>query len=84
MQELAVRDDRRFRQGLRLSRLLDSVTGPQIGVLSVAGTGGFDTLSVQSTSVTPTSGHHRVFLVASGGQPGFGNIDYFSFNRAGR
>lgn len=63
---------------------LDSVTGPRIGVLHVAGTGGFDTLSVQSTSIIPTSGHHKVFLVAPGGQPGFGNIDYFSFNHAGR
>ena len=63
---------------------LDSATGPLIGVLSVAGTGGFDTLSVQSTSITPTSGHHSVYLVAPGGQPGFGNIDYFSFNHASR
>ncbi|MGW1208043.1 carbohydrate-binding protein [Streptomyces sp. NPDC002499] len=63
---------------------LDSVTGPKIGTLHVASTGGFDTLSVQSTSITPTSGHHKVYLVAPGGQPGFGNIDYFSFNHAGR
>ncbi|MFC1433955.1 carbohydrate-binding protein [Streptacidiphilus sp. N1-3] len=62
---------------------LDSATGPLIGLLSVAGTGGFDTLSVQSTSITPTSGHHAVYLVAPGGQPGFGNIDYFSFTHAG-
>ncbi|MFE3269606.1 carbohydrate-binding protein [Streptomyces sp. NPDC059215] len=75
-------DDPYANKGIEIH--LDSVTGPRIGVLSVAGTGGFDTLSVQSTSVTPTSGHHRVFLVAPGGQPGFGNIDYFSFNRAGR
>jgi hypothetical protein len=63
---------------------LDSVTGPLIGVLSVAGTGGFDTLSLQSTSITPTSGHHSVYLVAPGGQPGFGNIDYFSFTHTGK
>ncbi|MFF6988951.1 carbohydrate-binding protein [Streptomyces sp. NPDC010273] len=63
---------------------LDSVTGPRIGVLHVAGTGGFDTLSVQSTSIVPTSGHHKVYLVASGGQPGFGNLDHFSFNHASR
>ncbi len=63
---------------------LDSVTGPRIGVLHVAGTGGFDTLSVQSTSIVPTSGHHKVYLVAPGGQPGFGNLDHFSFNHASR
>ncbi|WP_328686044.1 carbohydrate-binding protein [Streptomyces sp. NBC_00343] len=63
---------------------LDSVTGPRIGVLHVAGTGGFDTLSVQSTSITPTNGHHKVYLVAPGGQPGFGNLDHFSFNHASR
>lgn len=63
---------------------LDSVTGPRIGVLHVAGTGGFDTLSVQSTSIVPTSGQHKVYLVAPGGQPGFGNLDHFSFNHASR
>ena len=62
---------------------LDSPTGPQIGVLYVSGTGGFDTLALQSTSITPTSGHHSVYLVAPGTQPGFGNVDYFSFTRAG-
>ena len=62
---------------------LDSVTGPLIGTLYPSGTGGFDTLSLQSTSITPTSGTHTVYLVAPGSQPGFGNIDYFSFNHAG-
>jgi hypothetical protein len=62
---------------------LDSVTGPLIGTLDVADTGGFDTLSLQSTSITPTSGTHDVYLVAPGTQPGFGNIDYFSFTSAG-
>ena len=52
-------------------------------MLYPAGTGGFDTLSLQSTSITPTSGQHSVYLVAPGSQPGFGNIDYFSFTRAG-
>ncbi|SEG84579.1 Carbohydrate binding module (family 6) [Actinacidiphila yanglinensis] len=75
-------DDSYADEGIEIH--LDSVTGPLIGVLSVAGTGGFDTLSVQSTSITPTSGHHSVFLVAPGGQPGFGNIDYFSFSHAGQ
>lgn len=62
---------------------LDSVTGPLIGVLYPSGTGGFDTLALQSASITPTSGTHDVYLVAPGSQPGFGNIDYFSFTHAG-
>ncbi|WP_431279567.1 carbohydrate-binding protein [Leifsonia poae] len=62
---------------------LDSLTGTLIGTLYPSGTGGFDTLSLQSASITPTSGHHAVYLVAPGGQPGFGNMDYFSFTRAG-
>jgi hypothetical protein len=62
---------------------LDSPTGPLIGTLDVAATGGFDTMSNQYASITPTSGKHSVFLVAPGGDPGFGNIDYFSFTRPG-
>lgn len=60
----------------------DSVTGPLIGVLNVAATGGFDTLARQSTSIVPTSGVHSAFLVAPGNAPGFGNLDYFSVTRA--
>ncbi|QUQ72469.1 sugar hydrolase [Kutzneria sp. CA-103260] len=60
---------------------IDSVTGPTIGVLYPAATGGFDTLSIQSTSITPTSGTHNVFFVAPGSAPGFGNIDYFTFTQ---
>ncbi|MFJ4633877.1 carbohydrate-binding protein [Streptomyces sp. NPDC088847] len=75
-------DDAYANKGIEIR--LDSVTGPQIGVLHVAGTGGFDTLSLQSTSITPTSGYHKVYLVAPGGQPGFGNVDYFSFTHASR
>jgi hypothetical protein len=62
---------------------LDSPTGPLIGTLNVADTGGFDNMALQSTSITPTSGDHDVYLVAPGSQPGFGNVDYFSFNHAG-
>ncbi|WP_228562729.1 carbohydrate-binding protein [Catenulispora rubra] len=74
-------DDPYANKGIEIH--LDSVTGPLIGVLYPAGTGGFDTLSLQSTSITPTSGTHSVYLVAPGSQPGFGNIDYFAFTHAG-
>jgi hypothetical protein len=73
-------DDAYANKGIEIH--LDSLTGPLIGSLYPAGTGGFDTLSLQSTSITPTSGHHAVYLAAPGGQPGFGNIDYFSLTRA--
>lgn len=62
---------------------LDSLTGPLIGTLHVAATGGFDTLSTQSTSITRTSGTHSVYLVAPGTAPGYGNIDTFSFTSGG-
>jgi Carbohydrate binding module (family 6) len=75
-------DDAYANKGIEIH--LDSVTGPLIGVLRVAGTGGFDTFSLQSTSITPTSGQHSVYLVAPGAQPGFGNLDYFSFTHAGQ
>jgi Carbohydrate binding module (family 6) len=74
-------DDPYANKGIEIH--LGSVTGPLIGVLYPSGTGGFDTLSLQSTSITPTSGQHSVYLVAPGSQPGFGNIDYFSFTHAG-
>ena len=70
-------DNAYFGKGIQIH--LDSVTGPLIGTLNVAATGGFDTMSNQYASITPTSGTHNVFLVAPGGDPGFGNLDYFSF-----
>jgi hypothetical protein len=70
-------DDAYANKGVEIH--LDSTTGPLIGVLNVAGTGGFDTLSLQSATITPTSGTHNVFLVAPGSAPGYGNLDYFSF-----
>ncbi|MFZ4895416.1 carbohydrate-binding protein [Plantibacter sp. Mn2098] len=59
---------------------LDSATGPVIGTLHVAGTGGFDTVSAQSAAIARTAGTHDVFLVAAGTAPGFGNIDDFTFS----
>lgn len=62
---------------------LDSPTGPVVGALHVSGTGGFDTVSQQSTPIAFTTGTHDVYLVAAGTAPGFGNLDSFRFSAAG-
>jgi hypothetical protein len=58
---------------------IDSVTGPVIGTMTVAATGGFDNYVTESTPITSTSGVHDVYLVALGSAPGVANIDYFGF-----
>lgn len=61
---------------------LDSLTGPVIGTVTVASTGGFDTYLDESTPIAFTNGIHDVYLVALGNSPGVANLDYFTFSRS--
>jgi hypothetical protein len=58
----------------------DSLTGPVLGTVTVAQTGGFDTYTDESTPITFTSAVHDVYLVALGSSPGVANLDYFSLD----
>ncbi|GGK93839.1 hypothetical protein Sme01_58470 [Sphaerisporangium melleum] len=60
---------------------VDGLTGPVIGTLTVASTGGFDDYTTQSVPITPTKGVHKVYLVALGSSPGVADIDHFAFTR---
>jgi subtilisin family serine protease len=61
---------------------LDSTTGPIIGALDVASTGGWQTYITQTTAITGASGVHDLFLVFAGGD-GVGNIDLLQFRSGG-
>jgi hypothetical protein len=64
--------------GRQIQIRVDSLTGPVIGTLTVAATGGFDDYVDQSVPIVHTKGVHDVYLVALGSAPGVGNVDYFS------
>lgn len=65
--------------GQEIEIRLDSQTGPLVGTLKVANTGGWMTLATQSVPVTGATGMHNLFLVGKG--VGFAtNIDWFSFS----
>jgi uncharacterized protein (TIGR03790 family) len=59
---------------------LDSPTGTLIGTCPVAGTGGFQTWTTSTCSLTSTSGIHNLYLVYSGGF----NIEWFSLSNSPR
>ena len=70
--------------GQRIELHLDSPTGPLIGTQTVMPTGGYGDFTVQSCTLTPTSGIHDLYLVvvprAVGGLgSGAGNLDWFRF-----
>ena len=60
---------------------LDSVSGTQIGTCAVAGTGGAQTWTTKSCTVTSTTGVHDLFLRFTGG--GSGNLFNFNWWRFG-
>jgi len=55
-----------------------SPTGPILGTLTVASTGGYGIFKEQSIAISGISGVQDVYLTFSGGY-GVGNIDYFRF-----
>jgi Carbohydrate binding module (family 6) len=54
---------------------LDSATGTLVGTCSIPSTGGWQTWTTQTCSVSGASGYHNVYLVYSGGF----NIEWFNF-----
>ncbi|WP_227014009.1 carbohydrate-binding protein [Paenibacillus psychroresistens] len=68
--------------GQKIELRLDSTTGTLIGTLTVQSTGGWNTFTTQSTTVTGASGTHNLYLVfkgANGLVEGVGNLDWFKF-----
>jgi hypothetical protein len=59
----------------------DGPTGPLVGTLTVANTGGWGTFAVQSASITPISGVHPIVLVFRG-TGGIANVDRLVFRQA--
>jgi len=64
---------------------LDSTSGPLIASVPVSGTGGWQTWTSRTTTVTPGStatGVHRLYLVfRSSGTADFVNLNWFQFAR---
>ena len=60
---------------------LDSVSGTQLGTCAVAGTGGAQTWTTKSCSITSTTGVHDLFLKFTGS--GTGNLFNFNWWRFG-
>jgi hypothetical protein len=57
---------------------LDSPTGTVIGTCTVPVTGGWQTWSTQSCSISATTGAHNLYLVFAGGSGGIFNLEWFS------
>ncbi|MGQ0813468.1 MAG: carbohydrate-binding protein [Gemmatimonadota bacterium] len=66
--------------GSQIEIRLDSASGTLIGTLVPTATGGWYTFNDQSTSISPTTGLHDVYLVSQG-SPGAGNVDRMTFAR---
>ena len=59
---------------------LDSRTGPSIGRIEVAGTGGWQTWRTSTATITGTTGVHTVYLTFDSAQAGdFLNLNWFTF-----
>ena len=58
--DLGVADDR---AGQRIEVRLDSLSGPVIGTLTIAGTGSYETIERQTAGVLRTTGVHDLYLV---------------------
>jgi beta-glucosidase len=70
--------------GGTLTYRLDSTTGPVIATVPVAPTGGWQTWTSLSTTLSgAATGVHRVFLVFSGGSGDIGNINWLQFVAGG-
>jgi hypothetical protein len=59
---------------------LDSLTGPQIGVLAIENTGDWNGYEEMSCDIKDAKGVHDLYLVAQEGETELGNIDWFTFN----
>ena len=62
---------------------LDSLTGTQIGTCAVSGTGGAQTWSTKSCSVTSTTGVHDLFLKFTGSGSNLFNFNWWRFGGPG-
>lgn len=58
---------------------LDSLTGPLVGTCSITGTGGWQTWTTRTCSVSGASGTHNVYLKFTGGSGYLFNINWFQF-----
>ena len=68
--------------GGRMEIRIDSPSTPPVASLQVNDTGGWQNWQTQTTTVTPVSGLHTVFLTFTGnGDDEFMNLNYFSFGR---
>jgi len=65
--------------GGKIEIRLDSITGPLVGTCSVAGTGGWQTFSDASCSVSGVSGKHDVYLKFTGESGYLINLNWFKF-----
>jgi hypothetical protein len=61
---------------------LDSPTGPLIGTVAVAGTGGWHTYANVYGRINSASGAHTVYLVYTGGAGNLFNLEFFGFYSA--
>lgn len=60
---------------------LDSPTGTLVGSCSVAPTGGWQTWTTDTCSITPTTGYHNIYLVYTGGGGYLLNLEWFAFSQ---
>jgi len=68
--------------GGRMEVRIDTPSNPPVASLQVNDTGGWQNWQTQTTSVTPVTGLHTVFLTFAGnGDDEFMNLNYFSFGR---
>ena len=58
---------------------LDSITGTLVGTCPVAGTGGWQTWTTRTCSVSGASGTHNLYLKFTGGSGYLFNINWFKF-----
>ena len=60
---------------------LDSTTGPLIGTVAISPTGGWQTWTSPSATVSGATGTHNLFVVFKSSQAGdFANVNWFVFN----
>jgi hypothetical protein len=58
---------------------LDSPSGILVGTVSIGNTGGWDTYSDFTATVTGATGSHDLYLVFKGGSGYLMNVDQFTF-----
>ncbi|WP_042160229.1 carbohydrate-binding protein [Paenibacillus gorillae] len=64
--------------GKQLELRLDSITGTLIGTITISNTGGWNTFTTQTASISGASGVHDLFLVPK--DSGVANVDWFTFS----